>query len=427
MSTRPSPAFFSDDLLSEILSLLPVKSLLRFKCVSNPWNNLISDPNFAKFHLMKSKSQNQYFTLITHHLKIIKGNSPYGSDDEAEIDYSIIPYPIPCLLDNPSFTVVADRHSMLNEKDCSGIAGFCNGLICLTGYRFIYDSADTECYEYWLRLWNPATRKISPKIGCFRDLRSFVFNCGCDNSTGTFKVVASRYIHDHLTSEVRVFSLRDNVWRNIESFPAVPLRLDYQGFGHTDVVLNGTLNWLAVHNDIPITWYGDLAVEDITVEQIVIVSLDLGTESYNQYRLPLGFDEVPAEEPTVGVLRDCLCFSYCYKKTDFIIWQMKEFGVQESWTQFLKISYHDLQLNHDFRDDTLKYHLRFLPLFLSKDGDTLVLRSSLEREAILYNWRDNRVERTRVTVHKTSIDDGTRSSLCWNYAKGFVESLISIC
>jgi len=68
-----------------------------------------------------------------------------------------------------------------------------------------------------------------------------------------------------------------------------------------------------------------------------------------------------------------------------------------------------------------------MPSFLSKDGDTLVLHSSLGNEGILYNLRDNRVERTRITVHKTSIDVGTTNLLCWNYAKGFVESLISIC
>jgi len=142
--------------------------------------------------------------------------------------------------------------------------------------------------------------------------------------------------------------------------------------------------------------------------------------------LPRGFDEVPPAEPCVGVLGDCLCFSYCYKETDFIIWLMKEFGVQESWTQFLKISYHDLQLNYDFGFN-LKHYLRLFPLFLSNDGDTLLLSSSEEREAIIYNWRDHRVERTRVTVHKTSIDDGNKGCLCWSFAKDFVESLISIC
>ena len=135
MSMIPSLVFFSDDLLVDILSLLSVKSLLRFRCV---WNALISDPFFAKFHLRRSKSQNQLFTLVTHHIKTIKGESPYGSDDESETDYGIIPYSIPHLLDNPSFTLITDPRSLLNEKDCSGIAGSFNGLICLTGYRLVH-------------------------------------------------------------------------------------------------------------------------------------------------------------------------------------------------------------------------------------------------------------------------------------------------
>ncbi|CAJ2656130.1 unnamed protein product [Trifolium pratense] len=106
---------------------------------------------------------------------------------------------------------------------------------------------------------------------------------------------------------------------------------------------------------------------------------------------------------------------------------MKKFGDQESWTQFLKISFHDLQLNYDFSNKMRKYHIYIRPLFLSKDGDTLVLRSHTEEQAILYNWRDHRVERSRVSVHKTVIDDETYDQLYWDDANGFVESLISIC
>ncbi|KAK2378764.1 F-box/kelch-repeat protein [Trifolium repens] len=320
--TAPSWASVPDDLFAEFLSLLPVKSLLRFKCVSNSWNTLISDPNFVKFHLKKSKSHNPHFTLVTYHSKEIKGESPYGSDDEFEIDYSIIPYPISSFLDNPSFTLFADHHYLLNEKDCSRIAGFCNGLICLTGFDYspmftIYD----QQLEYWLRLWNPATREISEKFGCFTDSRGFNFNFGCDNSTGTFKVVASRYIRDKSTSDVRVLSFGDSVWRNIEIFPVLPLHLGYEAFEHNAVFLNGTLNWLASRNDISIsgTWFDQLKY--VTVEQLIIVSLDLGTETYNIYTLPRGFAELPPEEPTVRVLGDCLCFSYySYNQADIIIW-----------------------------------------------------------------------------------------------------------
>ncbi|XP_045830237.1 F-box/kelch-repeat protein At3g23880-like [Trifolium pratense] len=425
-SASSSWALVPEHLFTEFLSLLPVKSLLRFKCVSNSWNTLISDPNFVKLHLKKSKSHNPQFTLITQHIKDIKGESPYGSDDESEVDHSIIPYSIHSFLDNPSFTLFADHHYLLNEKDCSFVAGSCNGLICLYGFRFSPTyTIHHQTHEYWLRLWNPATRAISEKIGCFIDYRDFCFNFGCDNSTGTFKAVASRYIPDKLTSDVRVFSFDENVWRNIQSFPVVPFNLSGSG-EHEAVFFNGTLNWLAVRNDIPYTWYRHHP-ENLTVEQFVIVSLNLGTEIYNMYTLPQGFDEVPPAEPTVGVLGDCFCFSYSYKETDFIIWQMKKFGIQESWTQFLKISYHDLQLNYDFSNGTLKYYLYFLPLFLSKDGDTLILYSSQELKVILYNWRDHRVERTEVEVRKTIIDDETYNHSCWQNANGFVESLTSIC
>ncbi|CAK8574770.1 unnamed protein product [Lathyrus sativus] len=414
MSRTPLSVFFSADLITEIISLLPVKPLLRFKCVSNSWNTLISDPIFVKLHLKRSTtSPNPQFTLITNHLKPSEGDYSFVSD------WSLVPYPISRLLDNPSATFVVDSYYLLDSKE-SSIAGSCNGLICLVGHNF--SNTFTEYHEYWLRLWNPATRKISQKIGYFRELYSFVFNFGWDDSTGSFKVVASRFIRDGHTSEVRVFTIGDNVWRNIQNFPVVPLGLELRGrridkgydYEHGCVFSNTTFNWLAVHKDISFNW--SYYVKDMIYDDIVIVSLDLGTEMYNCYRLPPG--ELPPEEPTIGVLEECLCLCYSYKGTDIVIWQMEKFGVEKSWIQFLKISYHNLQLD---------YHFSFLPLFLSKDGDTLVLCSSYNEEAVIYNLRDNSMQRIEVKVHKTIIDDETHNSLCLTLAQSYVESLISIC
>lgn len=424
-----SPVVLSDDLIAEVLSLLPVKYLLRFRCVSKSWKNLISDPDFVKLHLSRSATQNLLFTLISHHITdLTPGDSSDGSDDVPGLDCSVVPYSMHHLIENPSFTFSIDPYYHLVNKDCYRMVGTCNGLICLSDY-----SVTDEYREYWFRLWNPATRTTSAIFGRFQDFRNsppetfsyhgnFNFKFGCDNSTDTYKVVVSRYHPNQQRSIVRILSVGDNVWRDIESFPIVPLHLDFgEYYWNAGVYLSGTLNWLAIHNDI----HYNIKDKNITVEQFVIVSLDLGTETYNQYLLPRGFEEVPPTEPTVGVLGDCLCFSYSYKKTDFVLWQMKKFGVEESWTPFLKVSYQNLQIDYNFSDDEMKYRFPLVPLLLSDDDDTLLLKSSQDYQAILYNLRDKRVERTKMTAKSTITDNRTRNYIQWVSTKVYVESLVS--
>ncbi|KAF8722243.1 hypothetical protein HU200_022551 [Digitaria exilis] len=47
-SAATAAADLTDDLIVEILSRLPVKSICRFKCVSRHWRGLISDPAHRK-------------------------------------------------------------------------------------------------------------------------------------------------------------------------------------------------------------------------------------------------------------------------------------------------------------------------------------------------------------------------------------------
>ncbi|KAK4727087.1 hypothetical protein R3W88_032004 [Solanum pinnatisectum] len=47
---------FPEDLIREILLKLPVKALLRFKCVCKNWYTLIKNPCFIREHLNFSKN-----------------------------------------------------------------------------------------------------------------------------------------------------------------------------------------------------------------------------------------------------------------------------------------------------------------------------------------------------------------------------------
>ncbi|XP_058754634.1 F-box/kelch-repeat protein At3g23880-like [Vicia villosa] len=413
-----SPKFFPIDLVSEILSALPVKSILRFRCVSKYYDNLVSDPNFVKLHLKRSAARNPQFILMADHYLHIPGESPYGSDDDYDVDEAFIPYSLCSLIDNPSFSLEIDPYYLVKNLNYR-LIGSCNGLICLEG-----NSITREYYECWFRLWNPATKTTSPKFGFLRlfvntlaDDGYYQFNFGFDDSTGTYKVVASCYNKRELKSKVRILTFGDSVWRDIGSFPVDPLNLG--SVLESGVYLKSTINWFAIQNKLRYNY------KDITAEQCFITSLDLRTETCNKYLLPRDFKEVPPSEPIVSVLGGYLCFSYHNEEPYFVIWKMEKFGAEDSWAQFFKISYHNLQIDYDYSDNYIKYHYQLKPLFLSKDGDSLILTSSLNSQEIIYSWRDNRVEQIEITASRTINDDTTMyRARCTD--EEYFESLVSV-
>jgi len=375
-----SSIILPDEIITELLSFLPVKSLIRMKCVCKSWKIIISDSSFVELHLQRS-ARNPQLTMV------------YLPEDTDKAFVS--PISLSHLLESPSkpITLTDDPYYLLNDKDCHSVVGSCNGLICLYGYS-------DESREMWLRFWNPATRTISDKLGHSPDVvSSYQMEFGYDNSTSTYKVV---YLH----KGARVFSLSDNVWRNIESFP-----IGY--YLNNGVHLRGSVNWLAIHDYMDDYDYDDddggvfyYDCKYITIEQFMIVSLDLGTETCKELLLPRGFDEVPSFEPSLCVLMDCLIFSHLVKKTHLIVWQMMDYGVEESWTQMLKIN---LQILNKIDEWSA-----WVPLHLSENYDTLILENKVEDVTVVYNLRDGSVEKTIITNGECS----------WIYIKKYVESLV---
>ncbi|XP_058739600.1 F-box/kelch-repeat protein At3g23880-like [Vicia villosa] len=415
-----SPAVVPEELIAEVLSILPVKSILRFKCVCKPWEFLISDHFFVKKQLHQSQKRNMHLALILCRPHVNTISYYYDRDS------SVVPISLKNLLCNPSLTITILPQHRMRYKRCFRVIGSINGLLCLFNSHIIrhgpYGPYDRDtCF----RLWNPATKKISQKLGSIthpnchpyfggeNQSNYLRFAFGYDNSTDTYKVVA------FCPNEVRIFSFRDNAWKNIPCFPVVPyyrvaLVRHREQRVNEGVYLNGTVNWLAIPNS-KYFWgqYGGYT-DPPAIDQFVIISLDLGRETYNQLLLPRDLVEVPPIFPTISVLRDCLCFSYHINTTHFAIWMMTEFGVQESWTQFLNISYADLQIDYESRRYGYDYLLH--PLCLSEDDDTIILANSQEEQAFLYNWRDNRVEKTRIT-----------NNVLWMFSPNYIETLVSTC
>ncbi|XP_058761281.1 F-box/kelch-repeat protein At3g23880-like [Vicia villosa] len=397
----PSP-FIPDEIISEILCLLPVKILVQLKCVSKIWNTLISDPSFVQKHL-KSSSLNPYLLFTPRKLKYPMGIVKF--------------FPVLRLLETDSSITVSNDSFTGGMYNCQ-VVGICNGLICLF-FHYHYR-------KYWFRLWNPATRTLSKKLGTFKDQKTVYdsrkFTFGCDISTGTYKVVASNKVkvREENTLSVRsqftIFSLDDNCWRSFQYGSSIPVNLIYAS--NTERInnglhLNGTVNWLALPKYIkPFYRYDCKSIAN--AQQFVIVSLDLSTETCTQFLLPSGFDEVPFFQPTHSVLMDCLCFSHDLKGSEFVIWQMKEFGVQKSWTLLFKINYFDIQMPNSL----IHIGTSLLPLYLSKNGDTCILAGYEDDQVVIYNQREKRVKRIGVAI---------ATELCWFSPMEYVESLVSTC
>jgi F-box interacting protein len=112
----------------------------------------------------------------------------------------------------------------------------------------------------------------------------FKFSFGYDNLNRTYKVVAF-YVEVKPAgcdpkSVVKVFSLGNNSWRNIQCFPMLPLYQLHSDNNNNGVHLKGTINWIAFRDYI-------LFKSNVTtVDQYVILSLDLSTETYTQLLLP---------------------------------------------------------------------------------------------------------------------------------------------
>ncbi|XP_058732193.1 F-box/kelch-repeat protein At3g23880-like [Vicia villosa] len=205
----------------------------------------------------------------------------------------------------------------------------------------------------------------------------------------------------NLKNVVKVFSLGDNSWRDIQCLPVIPLHW-FDARNNKDVYLNGTINWLAYCNQ-------DYSMG--VIENYVILSLDLSTESYTQMMLPRGFDKGPKVQANIAVFMNFLCFCRGFERNHFVIWKMQDFGVQESWVQLFKISYQNFYSTIGDLFDIQQ--LEMLPVYLSKNSHTLILTKKHKEPAFICDCRDDRVERIRIT---------DTIGLLW--AKDHIESLV---
>ncbi|KAH9711019.1 F-box domain-containing protein [Citrus sinensis] len=190
-----------EDIMIEILSRLPVKSLIRLRCVCKSWYALIKNPNFISMHLKND---------VNTRLIVI-----YAKEDNTE-EHSH-PKEYFCLFPDETLEDLSLQDLSTQEP----VLGSFKGLYC--GIVFI------EGLNNRITLWNIATREsvTLPKYRAIIPQYTRVFGTkigfGLDPKTKDYKVVLILTLWDEKRdsscpfSLVTVYNLSTNSWRNLKS------------------------------------------------------------------------------------------------------------------------------------------------------------------------------------------------------------------
>ncbi|XP_023758309.2 putative F-box protein At1g47790 [Lactuca sativa] len=274
-------AHLCDELIVEIFTRLPSKSLLRFRSLSKSCYSCIGSPDFIRMHT----SQSQQKLLIRH--RAHKENK----EGELEEFYTLHPQ------DQLSLSY---KHGYNNitpvqfPSTYSNIIGSYNGLVCL----FDYD-------EKSIILWNPSIRRKLTLPDCPRTCYSEVeIGFGFDPVIDDYKIVCMPVSNGKKAGRFFVYALKTNIWRRIASH--TPL---FSSVITKPCLFNGVLYWLG-HYDLTRTYY--------------LLTFDLSTHVFGSIALPFKTVLSVAPTPIQGSIPSLANFANQ-------IWLMKD----ASWSAFL--------------------------------------------------------------------------------------------
>ncbi|XP_058730649.1 F-box/kelch-repeat protein At3g06240-like [Vicia villosa] len=318
-TTSPPKSYVPEEMITEILLRLPVKSLIRFKCVSKPWFSLISDSMFAESHFQ--------LTAHTRKIEFISNDLQQTTsiDFEEQLD-----------LENASIK----RFNFLHPQDDSliQIISSCRGFI------FFYYSSN-------FCIMNPCT-KVHKQIPLAPDefetnLESgyiyYLYGFGYDQLRDDYLVVSlSCILAEEDISRLEYFSLKDNKWNEIENtyFPYTLDKIDPR----VGTLYNDAIHWLALHSCSLME---------------VIIAFDLSEKKLFEIPFPNGVEHKSnhCELWIFGEFLSLWAIDCEHRRIE--IWMMKEYKDHSSWIKTIVLSMHILPPR------------KFSPICSTKNGDII--------------------------------------------------------
>jgi F-box interacting protein len=376
------PGRLPQELHIDILVRLPVKSLLRFQCVSKSWKSLIRSTDFISMHTKHNESTNNYAHLVHGCL--------YRTGKKEEKDFR-------CKLqqfDNFFCEFQKIEFPSQTEDICFGEVLECKGLLLLTN-RSVFDG---DRFEPFI-LWNPAARmSMALPTPCI-DIPNhnyYTHGFGFDDKSNDYKVLRMVYGHNGRTM-AELFKLRTGAWESVSAIDdlhyVIPETEDTRPL---QAFVNGATHWVGYHSRFK--W-------NAGSEELVALLFHMSDEEFRVMKLP---DVITIREfysISLGVSGGLLSVMHYNGErgngsyNGCCIWLMKEYGVIESWTK---------QCNIDLRNGGgLWQTINF------RNKRVLLLTVSRRKKLALYDPKTNRF------LHL-----GIRSRSCLNIMNTYEESLV---
>ncbi|XP_065863464.1 F-box protein CPR1-like [Euphorbia lathyris] len=289
--------YIPDDVIVDILSKLPSRSVLKFKSVCKRWHSLISDPVFLKIHFNQpSRNPKLLFSIAGSQIQVLDYENQLFNDS--------------CLsgpLKFPGETCL--KHAKVVGSSC--------GLVCVA----------TNSWGNTFSIWNPLTgvcRKI-PRLSCQVSNKYYFHGLGYDSVNNDLKLVIS--MDRRITCNL--FSLKANSWKTIPC----PLAMKYYHPGPVPEPLYAILPWNSLATVLKGIFHW-LVVANLNNE-CEIVAFDSAKETFQKLKLPVN---APLKSSVVSLFehRESLCVSFSKTESCHVkdIWMMKECG---SWAHFLTV------------------------------------------------------------------------------------------
>ncbi|XP_057793443.1 F-box protein CPR1-like [Salvia miltiorrhiza] len=323
--------FLPSEIIINILSSrLPIRTTMSCTAVCKPWLDLLRTPEFVKSHISKS----------------VPGLAVFLEGEYAK-PYKVFEYVDE--LSNPKrrvprWNMTLNFNLPIDKPPYSSVDGLL--FLCTRGMmsREIFKSGIfRQEFIRWPRdlfICNPITREYI-KLPCpleFSSSKSKVhmdtFGFGVSRTTGQYKLV--RVFHEWILNKrlvlaelvepkFQVYNVGSGLWSGIACVG--PFKYEGNAKG---AFLSGNIHWL---------------VRDMYGSSVWISCFDLETEIFSTFSPPPCRRDDREECLNVSTLRDCLCMCDNTAYDEIVIWLMRDYGDDKSWTKEFVIRKKDLDYN----------------------------------------------------------------------------------